>query len=143
MDGHEREDVVKSREEFLKKVEELKDDQLPPPPCSDERAATPPPDTETRKKLVLIYHDESIFNTNEGQTWMWATEDAPILQPKTKGSGIMESDFIDQHSGVFFNSQTVSMLSPKQGTHSSRKLQGCCSSMEWTKKDIGRVKSSW
>lgn len=52
-----------------------------------------------KKTLVLIYHDESIFNTNEGQVWMWAKEDAPILQPKTKGSGIMVSDFIEQHSG--------------------------------------------
>lgn len=52
-----------------------------------------------RKKLVLIYHDESIFNTNEGQVWMWAGEDAPIIQPKIKGSGIMVSDFVDVHSG--------------------------------------------
>ena len=99
MDGHEREDVVKSREEFLKQLKELKDTHLPPPPCSDERAATPPPDAETRKRLVLLYHDESIFNTNEGQIWMWAQEDAPILQPKTKDSGIMVSDFVDQHCG--------------------------------------------
>ncbi len=30
---------------------------------------------------------------------MWASEDTPVLQPKTKGSGIMISDFVDQHSG--------------------------------------------
>ena len=72
---------------------------LPPPPCSDERAAIPPPDAETRETLVPVFHDESIFNTNEGQTWMWANEDPPILQPKTKGSGIMVSDFSDEHSG--------------------------------------------
>ena len=99
VDGHEREDVVKSRDEYLKELKHLQETHLPPPPCSDERAATPPPDAESRKTLVLIYHDESIFNTNEGQVWMWATEDAPILQPKTKGSGIMVSDFIEQHSG--------------------------------------------
>ena len=71
---------------------------MPPLPCSDERAAIPPPDAETRKKPVLLYHGESIINMNEGQTWIWATEDAPILQLKTKGSGIMVSDFVDQHS---------------------------------------------
>ena len=48
---------------------------------------------------MLIYHDESIFNTNEGQTWFWGTGDEPYIQPKTKGAGIMVSDFIDQHSG--------------------------------------------
>ena len=49
--------------------------------------------------MVLIYHDESIYNSNEGQTWMWAEEDHPAILPKTKGSGIMVSDFIDDHRG--------------------------------------------
>ena len=30
---------------------------------------------------------------------MWAAEDMVVLRPKSKGSGIMVSDFIDQHSG--------------------------------------------
>lgn len=97
MDGHEREDVVKARKTFLKDMNDLKSTHLPPPPCSDERAPTPPPDAETRKTLVLLYHDESIFHINEGQTWMWATEDMPVIQPKTKRAGVMVSDFVDQH----------------------------------------------
>ena len=28
---------------------------------------------------------------------MWATEDTPIIQPKTKGSGAMVRDFVDKH----------------------------------------------
>ena len=59
MDGHERNDVVEHRVEYLQKMKELRDTHKPPPPCSDERAATPPPDAETRKVLVLIYHDEA------------------------------------------------------------------------------------
>ena len=59
-----------------------------------------------RKKLILTYHDKSIFNTNEGQSWMWAGEDVPIIQPKTKGSGIMVSDFIDAHSGFLLLTET-------------------------------------
>ena len=99
VDGHEREDVVAHRAEFLMKLKELKESHLPPPPCSDEPAATPPLDAEFKKKLVLIYHDESIFSTNEGQHWMWASEDMAVLKPKTRGSGIMVSDYIDQHNG--------------------------------------------
>ena len=99
VDGHERQDVVASRGDYLQLMKELRESHLPPPPCSDERAATPPPDAESRKTLVLIYHDESIFNTNEGQQWMWASEDMAVIRPKSKGSGIMVSDFIDQHSG--------------------------------------------
>ena len=30
---------------------------------------------------------------------MWATEDTPVIQPKTEGAGIMISDFVDQHRG--------------------------------------------
>ena len=70
VDGHEREDVVKSRVEFLDALKELKETHLPPPPCSDEPAALPPADAETRKTLVLVYHDESIFNINDAQTWL-------------------------------------------------------------------------
>ena len=83
----------------MKELNELQASHLPPTPCSDEKSATPPPDAETRKTLVSIFHDESIFNTNEGQTWMWAAEGQPIIQPKTRGSGIMVSDFIDEHCG--------------------------------------------
>ena len=74
VDGHECEDVIKARREFLQNICHVKDTHLPPPPCSDERGVTPPADAENRKKLVLIYHDENIFNINEGQPWMWATE---------------------------------------------------------------------
>ena len=99
VDGHEREDVVAYRREYLDVMKDLRDTHLPPPLPSDERPTTPPPDAETRKKLVLIYHDESIFNTNEGQQWFWGTGDEPYIQPKTKGAGIMVSDFVDQHNG--------------------------------------------
>jgi hypothetical protein len=33
----------------------------------------------------MIYHDESIFNTNKGQTWMWGEEERPAFLPKTNG----------------------------------------------------------
>ena len=35
VDGHEREEVVKSRREFLKVLSDLKASHNPPPPCSD------------------------------------------------------------------------------------------------------------
>ena len=99
VDGHEREDVVTYRKHYLKELDELRKSHLPPPPCSDEHDTTPHDATELRKSLILIFHDESIFNTNEGQTWIWGTGDRPYIQPKTKGAGIMVSDFITQHHG--------------------------------------------
>ena len=77
----------------------LWDTHLPPPPPSDEKAAIPPPDAEFLEKLVLIYHDESVFNNNEGQKWAWATGEEPIIQSKMKGAGTMVSDFIEQYDG--------------------------------------------
>ncbi len=111
IDGHEREDVVSYRKEFLKEALNLQQShQPPPPPCSDKPDPPPLPGPSTAselsapperhdKKLVMIYHDESIFCTNEGQTWIWGTEDKPAILPKTKGSGIMVSDFVDEHNG--------------------------------------------
>ena len=102
IDGHEREDVVKYRREYLKFMEAYESDHMPRPRCSDEEPLTPPTTQTTEqndRKLVLIYHDESIFNVNEAQTWMWGTADKPAILPKTKGSGIMVSDFIDEHNG--------------------------------------------
>ena len=57
------------------------------------------------KKFVMIYHDEFIFNANEAQTWMWGTVDKPAFLPKTRGSGIMAGDFIEEHSGYLCLSQ--------------------------------------
>ena len=37
---------------------------------------------------------------------MWAGEDTPIIQPKTKWSGIMVSDFVDAHSGFLLLTET-------------------------------------
>ena len=69
----------------------LCDTHLPPPSTSDERAVIPPPNAEFLKQLMLIYHNESIFSTNG------AIGEEPIIQPKTKGAGIMVSDFIEQY----------------------------------------------
>ena len=91
VDAHKREDVVAHRREYLDMMKALRDTHLPPPLPSDEHPTTPPPDAETRKKLVLIYHDESIFNTNEGQQWFWGTGDEPYIQPKPK---VLESWYL-------------------------------------------------
>ena len=88
------------RSKYLDTTKQFYDTYLPPPPTSDEMAPVPPPDAEERKKLVFILHDECIFSTNEGQLWAWITEDDNVTQQKTKGDGIMVSDYIEQHSGL-------------------------------------------
>lgn len=99
IDGHEREDVVKYRKTYLKTMEDLRKTHKPPPPCADEPPRVRNEEDDVKKQLVLLYHDESIYNCNEGQTWMWAEAEKPAILPKTKGSGVMIADFIDEHEG--------------------------------------------
>ena len=88
IDGHERDDVVKYRGEFLQEMHSLQQTHQSRPPCSDKLVAEPhtgpsissaAPSEHDDKKLVMIYNNESIFCTNEAQTWMWGSEDKPAI----------------------------------------------------------------
>ena len=62
---------------------------------------------------MMIFHDESIFNMNESQEWIWGTADQPFIQRKTKGAGIMVSDFFTQQDGY----PALSLVECKLATH--------------------------
>ena len=47
-----------------------------------------------QKPLVLITHDESTFNANDGKRRLWAESGKQPLRPKSKGKGIMVSGFL-------------------------------------------------
>ena len=75
-------------------------DQTPTP----EAAAAFPNDvplasSEGRSKSVLFFHDENIFNSNEDQLTQWGEKGQHMLKPKSKGSGIMVSDFVSERHG--------------------------------------------
>ena len=46
------------------------------------------------KPIVLIDHDESTFNANDGRSNIWIKDDHIPLRKKTRGKGIMVSDFL-------------------------------------------------
>ena len=54
---------------------------------------------DAEKHLVKIFHDESIFQSHEDQSTMWAMSDQTSIKPKGKGAGIMVSDFIEEFGG--------------------------------------------
>ena len=103
VDGHERSDVVEYRSSFLRKMFTLgflnKDNAL----TAEAEMCLPQdlesPSADQISKTVVIFHDESTFQANEGQTFFWGTKDMHLLRPKGKGAGIMVSDFIDEHNG--------------------------------------------
>ena len=53
---------------------------------------------EDAKRLV-IYHDKSAFAANDDQPRAWGDAESFPIHPKGRGSGIMVSDFIEEHEG--------------------------------------------
>lgn len=100
IDGHEREDVREYRELFLRKLEILESTHLPPPLPADGKSIQILGNPEASKRLVLIFHDESIFHANESQSVMWAEEGKVPIRPKSLGRGLMISDFVTEHDGL-------------------------------------------
>lgn len=94
IDGHERDDVVEYRNAvFLPKFYKL----LPRMVTWDEEGAMhiPSPELlEGKKPIVLVTHDESTFNSNDGRRAAWMKEGQQPLRPKGRGKGIMVSDFL-------------------------------------------------
>ena len=106
VDGHERDDVKKYRSEvFLKTWKKafrrfllFKEDgswEIPPGLQPGE------------KPLVLITHDESTFNANDGKRRLWMKENEQPLRSKGNGKGIMMSSFLTP-GGILKVPQAVS-----------------------------------
>ena len=99
IDGHERDDVVEYRKIYLRQLKVLSLTHAPPPLCTDEIPAEPFIGPQ-RRNLVLIFHDESTYHSNEDQGWMWAEKGNQPIRPKGLGKGLMVSDFVDKFNGL-------------------------------------------
>ena len=61
---------------------------------------------DQQDKTVVFFHDESTFSSNEDQSIMWGEKGQKMIKPKSKGAGIMVSDFIDElHGFLAFSDQ--------------------------------------
>ena len=102
IDGHERPDVIETRTLFLRKMTKLGFLHFTNAPTKDAMRALPDVDASTNErclKTVVLFHDESTFMANEDQPKQWGMKGEKIMKPKSKGEGIMVSDFIDKHNG--------------------------------------------
>ena len=45
---------------------------------------------------MVLFHCESIFSASEDQRTQWGTQDMHAIKHKSKGAGIMESDFVEE-----------------------------------------------
>ena len=92
-DGHERQDVVEYRAQFVQQLNEL-----------DRRCiydGHEPQLMEGEKPLVQIHHDESTFYANADQGHYWADDHVAILKQKSLGQAIMVSDFVEEATGNY------------------------------------------
>jgi hypothetical protein len=93
IDGHEREDVVKYRQrEFIPAIDQLRDYLVTW--NSDGEMNLPSNLPAGEKPHILVTHDESTFNANDGKRKLWTQIGRQPIRPKGKGRGIMVSDFI-------------------------------------------------
>ena len=103
IDGHERVDVVKARTEYFRRMVKLGYVSLTNGPTPDAIKAIPvdieSPTEDRRSKTVFIFHDETTFHSNDDQILKWGLKGEKIMKSKSKGAGIMLSDFIDNHNG--------------------------------------------
>lgn len=97
IDGDECPDVVAYRTEFLCKMVKIGFLHFTNAPTEGAQKALPtnidPPIAERREKTVVFCHEESTFQSNDDQTLQWGFKGTKMMKPKSKGSGIMVSDF--------------------------------------------------
>lgn len=111
-DGHEREDVVRYRQEtFLPRYQDLHSQAAQfDHDCGKIPGEEPLPDGQ--REVIFHYHDESIFYGNDRRKLRW-THDSESCKPYAKGEGqsVMIADFV---------SATLGWLASPDGTERAR-----------------------
>ena len=102
-DGHERDDVNLFRADCVRVLQSLEKYHRPAPLPNDVDFSAPQPgyhgNPSASKHLVLIFHDETTFQSSDDQTKAWGQADQVFLRNKGRGAGIMISDFIKEFDG--------------------------------------------
>ena len=88
-DGHERDDVVIAREEYLSILEK----------ADQKKYGSQNVLQENERPIIRVYHDESTFYANAQQSSYWNDGTNTVPRQKSMGSAIMVSDFIDEVGG--------------------------------------------
>lgn len=95
---HERLDMVEYRNKFLSEMKALKPYLVEFEEDSSIKSKVYPENCTVRglekRPVILITHDESTFNANDGCRQVWQKDGHSVLRPKGKGKSIMVSDFL-------------------------------------------------
>ena len=143
VDGNDREDVVEYRGMFLRKMNALESTHQPPPlPGDNLHHPFSIGNPSAQRKLVVIFHDESVFHANEDHVCSWTENGRMKLKPKGPGRGIMISDFVDEHEG-FLRLSDEDLQGSNREIHHSSKVQGSSLLLGKAMKDTGRTIIFW
>jgi hypothetical protein len=91
-DGHEREDVVEYRKEFVKRMEDIERRRIK---HNDDR----PDLNEGEKPLIFYTHDEATFQSHDGTRSVYHPAGEEPFFKKGSGATFMVSDFISEVDG--------------------------------------------
>ena len=98
IDGHERPDVVEARSASLRRMVKLGLLNSLNIPTDDAQKAIPhdmePPTAKKCEKTIFFFHDESTFSASDDQNLKWGIKGEKIMKKKSKGAGIILSDFM-------------------------------------------------
>jgi hypothetical protein len=87
LDGHERTDVVEYCRRFLNEMEEF--EKRMPQYEGNNMEMKMPPLPEGVKPLVMVGHDESCFQSNDGRKTCWLDKNHRQVRPKGPGKSLM------------------------------------------------------
>ena len=94
VDGHEREDVVAYRAQFLQEMLDLEQSMI----IYDDITLEPLPNNHLADgkctRHILVTHDESTFQANDDMDKGWGPKGEQKLRKKSRGRGLMVSDFL-------------------------------------------------
>ena len=80
MDGHEREDVVKARDDFLLNLTRL--GLLNSSNAPSEEQAAFLPNIDNSENTIFFFHDEPTFSANDDERTMWKDSTMQVLRPE-------------------------------------------------------------
>jgi len=96
-DGHDRADVVSYRqEEFLPALNSLTPFIVQWQLDSTGKPVIVFPESlpEGQRPIILVTHDESTFDSNDGRGYVWMKDGEPPTRKKNRGKGIIVSHFV-------------------------------------------------
>ncbi|KAK3825076.1 MAG: hypothetical protein J3Q66DRAFT_274006, partial [Benniella sp.] len=87
-DGHEREDVLGYREEFVKKMADIEKRMI------RQKGVLPADaDLDGKRPLIFYTHDESTFQSNDGRRRVYHPVNRAPFFKKSRGVSVMVSEF--------------------------------------------------